>query len=105
MAESTSRRAGTFIFLLTHSAMRLFSYPATPRVIYCLPRNLYPFIMKYCRYDLEAGSCYRLVELLDDQETITRAIDLPVERRRRATQHDLESLAPVLLTEAKLLPP
>lgn len=61
--------------------------------------------MKYCRYDLEAGSCYRLVELLDEQETITRAIDLPLERRRRANQQDVESLPPVLLTEAKLLPP
>lgn len=61
--------------------------------------------MKYCRYDLENGSCYRLVEVLGEQETITRAIDLPVERRRRASQQDMENLEPVALSEAKLLPP
>jgi 2-keto-4-pentenoate hydratase/2-oxohepta-3-ene-1,7-dioic acid hydratase in catechol pathway len=61
--------------------------------------------MKYCRYDLEHGSCYRLVELLGEQETITRPIDLPVERRRRATPQDLANLEPVVLAEARLLAP
>jgi 2-keto-4-pentenoate hydratase/2-oxohepta-3-ene-1,7-dioic acid hydratase in catechol pathway len=61
--------------------------------------------MKYCRYDLEVGSCYRLVEALGEQETITRAIDLPLERRSRATPNELASLEPVALSEAKLLPP
>jgi 2-keto-4-pentenoate hydratase/2-oxohepta-3-ene-1,7-dioic acid hydratase in catechol pathway len=61
--------------------------------------------MKYCRYDLEGGSCYRLVEVLGEQETITRAIDLPLERRSRVAPKDVAALEPVALTEAKLLPP
>ncbi|MBV8208120.1 MAG: fumarylacetoacetate hydrolase family protein [Acidobacteria bacterium] len=51
------------------------------------------------------GSCYRLVELLDDQETVTRAIDLPIERRQRATPQETLDLDPVPLMEAKLLAP
>src|SRR5579859_2707729 len=61
--------------------------------------------MKYCRFDLENGSCYRLVELLDSEETITRAIELPLERRRRPTKQEVDSLEPVPLGQAKLLAP
>jgi 2-keto-4-pentenoate hydratase/2-oxohepta-3-ene-1,7-dioic acid hydratase in catechol pathway len=61
--------------------------------------------MKYCRYDLEHGSCYRLVEVLGEQEVITRPIDLPLERRRRASLQDLQKLTPEALNNAKLLAP
>ena len=61
--------------------------------------------MKYCRYELENGSSYRLVEMLAEQEMVTRPIDLPLERRRRASQQDLRNLTPQPLNDAKLLAP
>ena len=61
--------------------------------------------MRYCRFELDEGSCYRLVETISDQEMITRAVDLPLERRLTPPKPELRSLQPVLLTEAKLLPP
>jgi 2-keto-4-pentenoate hydratase/2-oxohepta-3-ene-1,7-dioic acid hydratase in catechol pathway len=61
--------------------------------------------MRYCRFELDEGSCYRLVETIADQEMITRAVDLPLERRRTPPKQELRSLRPLLLTEAKLLPP
>src|SRR5438270_3419426 len=61
--------------------------------------------MKYNRYDRGHGSCYRLVEVLGEQEVITRPIDLPLERRRRASLQDLQKLTPEALNNAKLLAP
>ena len=62
--------------------------------------------MRYCRVEYENGSIWRLVETLNDVETVTRAIDLPVERRReRRVQRELPALEPIPLSEAKLLAP
>jgi 2-keto-4-pentenoate hydratase/2-oxohepta-3-ene-1,7-dioic acid hydratase in catechol pathway len=62
--------------------------------------------MRYCRMEYENGSIWRLVETLNDVDTVTRAIDLPVERRReRRVQRELPALDPIPLSEAKLLAP
>lgn len=45
------------------------------------------------------------MEVLGEQEVITRPIDLPLERRRRASPHDLQKLTPETLSNAKLLAP
>ena len=63
--------------------------------------------MRYCRFETEGGdSIWRLVETLNDVETVTRAIELPLERRReRTVKRELPTLDPVPLAEAKLLAP
>jgi 2-keto-4-pentenoate hydratase/2-oxohepta-3-ene-1,7-dioic acid hydratase in catechol pathway len=62
--------------------------------------------MRYCRVEYENGSVYRLVETLNEVDVVTRAIELPVERRReRAHPRELPHLEPTPLSEAKLLAP
>jgi 2-keto-4-pentenoate hydratase/2-oxohepta-3-ene-1,7-dioic acid hydratase in catechol pathway len=60
--------------------------------------------MRYCRFEYEHGSAYRLVEKLEDREMVTRALDLPSERRVQ-TRAEAPAFPPLPLSEAKLLPP
>jgi 2-keto-4-pentenoate hydratase/2-oxohepta-3-ene-1,7-dioic acid hydratase in catechol pathway len=61
--------------------------------------------MRYCRFEYEQGSVYRLIENVDGQELITRIIELPVERRFVASEAEAPDLSPIALGDAKLLPP